>query len=224
MLLFCSTQPHRPEMALALADPTQWSLRITANGGLHQFLQGGQKSRLRLGRRLTPATGSAHPRAAQRRTRAQIRQAAADRAPRNAGHLRNSRDPAAPGRTRLARRKEPSVPLVQKWSQCIETSFDAGFVDHTRRVAEDPPASSSFPDSFLAFFRPSRFFPSDSVVQAQSLSGQFLTARAVTPISPAKPGPMPGSSTRARRAWASPSPPRGRTKTCSCVAMSGCCT
>jgi hypothetical protein len=60
---------RRGQMALALAHPQQSRLRIAANRGLHQIIQGVQKTRLYLGRRLAAATPSPNARTGHHRAR-----------------------------------------------------------------------------------------------------------------------------------------------------------
>jgi hypothetical protein len=60
----------RGQVALALADPQQGSLGITPDRRLHQLVQGFQKSRLCLDRRLATASRSTHAIAQLHGTRA----------------------------------------------------------------------------------------------------------------------------------------------------------
>ena len=75
------------EMTLALADPQQRRFGIAADSGLHEVVQGFQKSRLRLDRRLASAASPTNPRTEPHGTRPQVCQAATDGAARNARRL-----------------------------------------------------------------------------------------------------------------------------------------
>src|SRR5580704_9593219 len=111
-------------MALALAHPQQGSFRIAADCGLHQVIQGLQKPGLCLGRWLAATPLSANPRAEHHRPRTQVCQAAIDRAARNPRRPRYRNDPAMSGRTRLTRREQPPLSLVQNWLKRLEASPD----------------------------------------------------------------------------------------------------
>ena len=162
---------RRGQMALAFAHPQQGSLRIAADRGLHQVIQGFQKPRLCLRRRLAAAALPPNSRAAHHRARTQVGQAAIDRAARNPSRPRDRHDPATPGRTRLAGRKQPSISLIQNWLKRFKTSPDGSEVNHPVRIDAPASASRQFPDSFVAFLAVTRFFSSDSVALAQALSG-----------------------------------------------------
>ena len=160
---------RRRQMTLALAHPAQGSLRITADRGLDQRVQGGQKPRLRLDRRLASAARTPNARVARHRAGTQISQTTPDGAACKPGRLRNRHHAAASRRARLAGREQPPPSLVQDRRKRLETGFDGSDVDHPVRI--DAPAAQSrlFPDSFVAFLSPPRFFYSDSVAWAQVL-------------------------------------------------------
>ena len=160
----------RGQMALALAHPQQGRFRIAADERLHQLLQGIQKPRLGLGRRLATATVAADPRAEHHRARAQVRQATADRAARNPARPRHRHHPAVPGRARFTGRKQSPPPLAQDRRKRLEAGLDGSGVDHPARIDDPVPKSRRIPDSFVAFSPHSRFFYSDSVARAQALT------------------------------------------------------
>ena len=58
--------------ALALAHPQQGSFRIPADRGLHEVIQGFQKTRLCLARRLAAAPLSSNPQTEHHRARTQV--------------------------------------------------------------------------------------------------------------------------------------------------------
>src|SRR3984885_11406642 len=160
---------RRGQMALALAHPHQGSFRIAADRGLHQVIQAFQKPRLCLGRWLAAASLSANPWAEHHRPRTQVCQAAIDRAARNPRRPRYRNAPAMSGRTRLTRREQPPLSLVQNWLKRLEASPDGLDVNHPVRISAPSAEARQFPDSFVAFLSTSRFFPSDSLVLAQAL-------------------------------------------------------
>src|SRR6185437_4211172 len=82
-------------------------------------------------------------------------------------------DPAVSGRTRLTRREQPPLSLVQNWLKRLEASPDGSDVNHRVRVSAPAPEARQFLDSFVAFLPVSRFFSSDSIVRAQALSAVF---------------------------------------------------
>jgi hypothetical protein len=91
---------HR-QMALAFAHPKQRSPGIAADGRLHQFAQGCQKPRLRLGCRLAATARTTHPATEVRRARLRFGETTIDRAARNPGCLRDRDHPTVTGRPRL---------------------------------------------------------------------------------------------------------------------------
>ena len=196
-------------MALALAHPQQSSFRIAADRGLHQLIQGCQKSRLCLGCWLAATPLSANPRAEHHRARTQVCQAAIDRAARNPRRPRYRNNPAMSGRTRLTGREQPPLSLVQNWLKRLEASPDGIDVNHRVRVSAPAPEAHQFLNSFVALLPVSRFFSSDSVVLAQALSRYFGLApgqssvRSMIGRRPAKGLPFCPVVWRAgfRRAW-----------------------
>ncbi len=102
----------------------------------------------------------------------QVREATTDRAASDTGRPPPRCYPAPSRGSRFTRSKQATFSLVQERRKRIETRRDRSGIDHTTRV--DAPASVSLPftDSFVAPLPTSRFFSSDSVVQAQALSGQ----------------------------------------------------
>jgi hypothetical protein len=162
----------KPKSASAAEDgagscsPTASCLRIAADRGLHQVIQGFQKPRLCLDRQLAAATLSPNPRAEHHRARTQVCQAAIDRTARNSRRPRYRNDPAMSGRTRLTGREQPPLSLVQNWLKRL----DGSDVNHHVRISAPAAEARQFTDSFVAFLPLPRFFSADSVVLAQALS------------------------------------------------------
>ena len=131
--------PSRPQAPSArlrrlLAGPQQRRLRIAARRRLHQGRADRRAaSDRRPGQLLASAARPAHPPGAPpRRLRlaAQFRQAATDRAARNAGDPRDRRDPATPSRQRLRRRKPTPPALVQHRIERLKAQLDGRLVNH----------------------------------------------------------------------------------------------
>jgi hypothetical protein len=79
------------------------------------------------------------------------------------------------GRACFARSEQSPRSLVQQRRKRFEASLDGNSVDHAARINAPAATSRRFRDSFVAFLPPSRFFPSDSVAQAQALrTGKLL--------------------------------------------------
>jgi len=118
-------QRHR-QFLLALADPKQWRLRITADRRLHQFVQGLENPWLLLGRWLSAGTFPTNPFAEPHSTGPEIMEAAADRAARNPGGLRDCRYPSPASGAGFTGREQAPIPLVQERLNGVKTGLDGG--------------------------------------------------------------------------------------------------
>ena len=83
---------------------------------------------------------------------------------------RSRHHPAASCGTGFTRGKQAAFSLVQEWRKRTEASRDRAGIDHAPRVDEPASTSLRIMDPFVASLPPCRFFPSDSVAQAQALS------------------------------------------------------
>jgi len=124
----------RNEGSLELADPTQGRLRITADRWLHQFVQGLENPRLLLGRGLSAGTFPTNPFAEPHCTRPEIMEAAADRAARNPGGLRDCRYPSPASGAGFTGREQAPIALIQEGLNGVKTGLDGGGVDHAAMV------------------------------------------------------------------------------------------
>jgi hypothetical protein len=116
------------------------------------------------------AAHSTHSIAQLNGARSQIGKATTDRAACNPGRSRHRCHPAASCGTGFTRGKQAAFSLVQEWRKRTEASRDRGGIDHAPRVDEPASTSLRIMDPFVASLPPCRFFPSDSVAQAQALS------------------------------------------------------
>ena len=124
----------RRQMALALADPQQGSLGITADGRLHQLVQGFQKSRLGLNRRLAATTRPTHPIAQLHDAGPQVREATTDRAACDPGRPRHRCHPAASRGAGFTGGKQTTFSLVQERRKRVEAGRDRSGIDHAFSV------------------------------------------------------------------------------------------
>jgi hypothetical protein len=161
---------RRRQNALALTDPQQGCFGIATDRRLHQVSQGVQKPRLRLRRGLASSSPPTNSRAGRYGARLQVCQAATDGAPRKASRPRHRSYSAATSGARFTGSEQTPVSLVQESRKRIEPGCDDSDVDHPGKVDARAHWSRQFPDSFVAFFPPSRFISSDSVVQARPLT------------------------------------------------------
>ena len=100
------------ELLHALRDPDQGSHGIAQRRGLHQALERGDKPRIILRKRTTPATGSANP-SLRQRWRSEILLATIDRRTGEPGNFRDNRETASTSAPHLGRRKQAPPTLVK---------------------------------------------------------------------------------------------------------------
>src|SRR6201993_4470605 len=123
------TQPTG-KMHDTLRCPQQKRLRIAPPVSLHQPLKVLQQRRVELRDRLTPTTPPAHPPRLNPFTRRQLPHPLTNRRDRDPRRASRRRDPTAPRRTRLRRRPQPALTLVQPPSQRPELLPDRSLIRH----------------------------------------------------------------------------------------------
>ena len=119
------------EMPDALGRPAQKRLRIPAAISFDQPLEIHNQRRIRLGQPLAPTTRPPHPPRREPLPRLKLIDPLPDRRHRDPGRARRRRDPTPTSRTRLTRRPQPPLPLVQLTRQRPELLPDRNLIRHT---------------------------------------------------------------------------------------------
>ena len=103
-------------------------------------------------RRLAAAAGPANPPAEMILATAKLGQPATDGAAGHGGRRAYRLDTATTGRQRLARRNQPTTPLVKERRDGLKPRLDGGDVNHLIKIPTPLLPEHLYVDSFIAFF------------------------------------------------------------------------
>jgi hypothetical protein len=120
----------RRQSAQALARPAQRRHRVAPLAGRHQQQEVVHQRCVRQHQRFAATTRTANAARVQPGRIGQLIKAPTDRARRDAGRARHSRDTPIPRGTRLARRKNTTAPLVQMRKQRFIPGTDRNWINH----------------------------------------------------------------------------------------------